>query len=56
MPAMAEDKRCMTQLDADTVRMITKLRTEENRSESQMIAILVREALATRREKTGVTL
>ena len=46
MAAMAEDKRCMTQLDADTVRMITVLREQEQRSESQMIAILVREALA----------
>ena len=51
MAAMAEDKRCMTQLDADTVRKITKLREVEKRSESQMIAILVREALAARGTK-----
>jgi hypothetical protein len=54
MAAMGEDKRCMTQLDPDTVRMLTELRTKEDRSESQMIAILVREAMATRREKAKV--
>lgn len=46
------DKRCMTQLDEETHKALTELRGKENRSESQMLAILVREALA-RREKAS---
>ena len=49
MAAMGEGKRCMTQLDPDTVRMVTEMREQEDRSESQMIAILVREGLSARR-------
>lgn len=45
---MADDKRCMTQLDAETMRALNELRDKESRSESQMIAILVKEALALR--------
>ncbi len=41
-------KRCMTSLDDDALKAVTALRAEENRTESQMIAILVKEAIAVR--------
>ena len=44
---MAEKgKRCMTELDAETLAEVTRRRGIEDRSESQMIAILVRKGLA----------
>lgn len=45
---MADDKRCMTTLDAETLERLTKARGAEQRSESQMIAMLVKEALDAR--------
>jgi hypothetical protein len=48
---MADKKRCMTELDAETLETVTRLRNDDSRSESQMIAILVREALAAREAK-----
>lgn len=42
-------KRCMTQLDDDALKGVSDERGKEQRTESQMIAILVKEALAVRR-------
>lgn len=52
---MANDKlggkRCMTRLDDDTHKAVTKLRKKMAMGESPVIAILVREALAAREAK-----
>ena len=45
-------KRCMTNLDDDALEGIKEFRAIENRTESQMIAILVKEGLAIRRNST----
>ena len=39
----------MTELDDETLEAVATFRSGEDRSESQMIAILVREAVAARR-------
>jgi hypothetical protein len=49
MAGNRKGKRCMTQLDPDLLRDVTDLRERENRTESQMISVLVREAIAVRR-------
>lgn len=49
---MAEKgKRCMTELDPETLAEVTRRRGEEDRSESQMIARLVRVGLAALAER-----
>lgn len=44
-------KRCMTRLDDDTHKSVGRLRKKLALGESQVIAILVREALAAREAK-----
>lgn len=53
MPEVVEDKRCMTQLDADTLAEITARRTALEQSESKMIAILVKKGLAALKAEEG---
>ncbi len=51
---MAEKgKRCMTELDPETLAEVTRRRGEQDRSESQMIAILVRAGLVATRQPQG---
>lgn len=51
---MAEKgKRCMTELDPETLAEVTKRRSDQDRSESQMIAILVRAGLAATKQPHG---
>lgn len=46
-------KRCMTKLDDDALEGVKEFMEIEERSESQMIAILVKEGLAVRRNGAG---
>lgn len=46
-------KRCMTVLDDETAEQIEALKKREQRTESQMIAVLVKEAISAREKATA---